>query len=64
MITDKERDGLINAIQAHTRGTTVEERLVMAECWEFMALELRRVCAFSDGCTPAMDQHQPQQSLD
>lgn len=64
MITDEERAGLINAIQALTRGTTIKERIFMAKCWEFMASELRRVCDCS--AEPEPRQHQPrqQQSLE
>ncbi len=60
-VTEEEKAELVEVIQAHTRGMTMEQRLSTAACWEWMAIELRRVCAASQPERPPWQHSTPVQ---
>jgi len=43
MLTEEDRAQLVERIQRATAGRTWEDRMQIAEAWEFMASEIRRL---------------------
>lgn len=57
----EEVSELVEAIQESTRGMSHEQRIATANAWEWMARELRRVCACEQSRPQPSHLGQPEQ---